>query len=160
MLNIKLICLGKMKEQYLIEAFSEYSKRMSAYCKLEVDELPEERLPPGPSAAQVSAALSREGAAISRRIPPGYFSIALCIEGRACSSEQFAAFLADCSNRGASRLCFIIGSSNGLDEALKTSADERLSLSQMTLPHHLARVMLAEQLYRALSLNAGGKYHK
>jgi 23S rRNA (pseudouridine1915-N3)-methyltransferase len=123
MLNIKLICLGKMKEPFFIDAFSEYSKRMSAYCKLEVDELPEERLPLTPGAAQVSAALSREAQAISRRIAPGYFKVALCIEGKHYSSEQFAALLADCANRGASRLCFIIGSTNGLDEALKETAD-------------------------------------
>lgn len=160
MLNIKLICVGKMKEKHYISAVSEYEKRLSAYCKFEISELSEARLPQNPSPAEISIALSKEAVEIKKEIPNAAFVIAMCIEGKLLSSANLAELFADCANRGHSRICLLIGSSNGLSEELKSAADFKLSMSKMTFPHHLARVMLAEQVYRAIMINEGTKYHK
>lgn len=160
MLNIKLICLGKMKEPHYIAAFSEYAKRLSAHCRLEVLELPEARLPQDPSQAEIAAALSKERVEIEKRLPAGAFLIAMCVEGESLDSPGLAKLFARCAGSGRGSLCFLIGSSNGLDPELKKRADIRLSMSKMTFPHHLARVMLAEQIYRGIMINEGSKYHK
>ena len=160
MLNVTLICVGKMKERFFEDAFAEYRKRLGAYCRLELMELPEQRLPDEPSDRELAAALEREADEIEKRIPAGAALVALCVEGRQMSSPEFAAQLAAWQSAGRSRVCFLVGSSCGLAARLKQSADLRLSMSEMTFPHHLFRVMLAEQLYRALNIAAGGKYHK
>ena len=160
MLSVKLICVGKLGEKFWADAVREYEKRLSAYCKLEIAELPEQRLPQTPSAGEIAAALAKESAAIRAKIPQGASVIALCVEGKTLSSEAFADKLGTMAAHGVSRLCLLIGGSCGLDEALKQDAALRLSMSPMTFPHHLARVMLLEQLYRALNILAGGKYHK
>lgn len=160
MLSVKLICVGKLGEKFWAEAVREYEKRLSAYCKLEIVELPEQRLPQTPSAGEIAAALAKESAAIRAKIPQGASVIALCVEGKTLSSEAFADKLGTMAAHGVSRLCLLIGGSCGLDEALKQDAALRLSMSPMTFPHHLARVMVLEQLYRALNILAGGKYHK
>ncbi len=152
MIGIRLICVGKLKERFYQDACAEYVKRLGAYCRLEICELPEEAGRPD--------GLRREGARVLDSIAPGAFVIALCIEGESMSSEKLAERLAALQTRGVSRLCFVIGSSEGLDAAVKARADLRLSMSPMTFPHHLARVMVLEQMYRALSIAAGGKYHK
>ena len=181
MLNIRIICIGKLKEQLYTDAAKEYTKRLSGYCKPEIVELPEYRLPargaagrpgsgiscetskdgavPGHS-AQVDIALDKERAAIESCIPAGAAIIVLCIEGRELDSPGLSKLLGGYAVRGVSRLCFIIGSSFGLHEGIKNRADIRLSLSRMTFPHNLARVMLLEQLYRAFQIAEGGKYHK
>lgn len=141
MLRVSLICQGRLKEPYYTAACQEYLKRLGAYCKAEVVELAE------------------DGDVLSR-IPKGAYVIALCIEGDEMSSPALAEKLAGLAGRGVSRVCFLIGGSEGLTGAVKAAADMRLSMSEMTFPHHLARVMLLEQLYRALSINAGAKYHK
>ena len=160
MQRVTVLCVGKLKERFYLDAAAEYAKRLSRYCRLELAELPEERLPEDPSPAQIRAALEKESAAIQARAPAGALLIALCIEGTLYSSEELAGRMAAWAAQGAGSLAFVIGGSFGLDTALKARAAERLSMSPMTFPHHLARVMLLEQIYRAYQINAGGKYHK
>ena len=160
MLSVNLICVGRMRESHYIAAFSEYEKRLKPYCKFEAMELAEVRLPQEPSHAEIDLGLSKEAAEIEKNIPSGAFVIALCIEGKQLSSEEFARLFKKCANEGKSRLYFIIGSSFGLDTCIKKRADLCLSMSEMTFPHHLARVMLAEQIYRGIMINENSKYHK
>ena len=148
MLSIALVCVGKMRETYYISAFAEYAKRLGAYCRFDLVELPEQRLPERPSQKEIHAALEKEALAIRARIPKGAAVIAMCVEGKLLSAG------------GTSKVCFLVGGSFGLDEGLKREASLRLSMSPMTFPHHLARVMLAEQIYRACTINAGTQYHK
>ena len=160
MLSLKIICVGKLKERFYIDAANEYIKRLSGYCKLEVAEISEQRLPSIPSDAQVAISLGKEHAAIRSSIPTGAYTVALCVEGRELDSEGLSKLISNYATNGASRLCFIVGGSYGLHEEIKAAADDRLSLSKMTFPHNLARVMLLEQLYRAFKIAEGGKYHK
>ena len=160
MLSVKLICVGKMREKHYIDALREYEKRLAAYCRFEVEELAEYRLPEEPSQKEIEAGLDREAEQILRRIPAGAWVCALCIEGEMLSSEQLAGKLEKLTVAGVSRAVFLIGGSFGLHERVKQRADMKLSMSRMTFPHHMARVMLAEQLYRAFSISLGGKYHK
>ena len=142
------------------EGSAEYLKRLRLWSSPEVVEVEEFRLPQDPSPAQVAACVEREGERILQRIPKGAVTVALCIEGKELSSEGLAAFLARSAGEGNGSFCFVIGGSHGLSEAVKRAADLRLSMSPMTFPHQLARVLLLEQLYRALSINANAKYHK
>lgn len=160
MLNVTLLTVGKLKENYLREACAEYAKRLGAFCKLQVVEVEEYRLPQNPSPAQIEAGLAAEGAVLLQKIPAGSFMIALCIEGKMLTSEKLAQQIETLAQTGASRLVFVIGGSHGLWQELKAKADLQLSMSPMTFPHQLARVMLLEQLYRAMSISAGTKYHK
>ncbi len=164
MQRISLICVGKLKEKFYAQAAAEYAKRLSRFCALEIVEIAEERLPESPSPAQIEAALLKEAEAVRRRIPPSSRVIALCVEGRLRSSGELArtmAAWASGAERGLEkRLVFLIGGSFGLHESLKAEAWGKLSMSPMTFPHHLARVMLLEQIYRACQINAGTKYHK
>lgn len=160
MLNIRLICVGRMREQFYIEAFNEYAKRLSAYCKFECVELNETKLPPSPSDKEIAAALDREAADIARAIGKDAYVIAMCVEGKQQRSEAFAEKINSLAVSGKGRICFVIGGSFGLSPKVKQSADMRLGMSEMTFPHHLARVMLAEQIYRAFKINEGSKYHK
>lgn len=141
MLRISVICQGKLKEKYYADACAEYLKRLGAYAAAEVIEIAED-------------------ADVSPKIPKGAYVIAMAIEGEKLSSEQLAARLEKLALGGSSRLCFLIGGSEGLTASVKRQADMRLSMSDMTFPHHLARVMVLEQIYRAFTINAGTKYHK
>lgn len=152
--------MGKLKEKFYRDAVEEYSKRLQRFCKLEITELPETRLPEDPSPAQVRQALAAEAALIRERLPRGGAVIALCVEGKPCSSEELSRRMADFGVAGRTQLTFLIGGSFGLDEALKREADWRLSMSPMTFPHHMARVMLLEQVYRAYQIAVGTRYHK
>ncbi len=160
MLSVHLICVGKLKEKFYQDACGEYLKRLSAFCRLTVTELPEEKLPQNPSRALIEAALKKEAAAIRSKIPPGARVAAWCVEGKLCSSEELAGRLRAWTGGGMKHLVVLIGSSYGLDETLKSEAQVRLSMSPMTFPHHLVRVMVLEQLYRAFQINAGSPYHK
>ena len=160
MLRVYLICVGRLKEHFYQEACQEYAKRLSPLCRLTILELPEERLPASPSQALIDAALSREAAAIRAKIPPAARVAALCVEGQLRSSEELARMFSDLACCREKSLVFLIGGSYGLDESLKREAQLRLSMSPMTFPHHLARVMLLEQIYRAFQINGGGRYHK
>ncbi len=160
MLNVKLICVGKMREKFYIDAFAEYAKRLQAYCRLELLEIAEQRLGDRPSEKEIAAALEREGQEILKAVPPDAYLTALCVEGKQMPSEGMAELIAARENSGRPKLCFVIGGSYGLSPSVKARADRKLSMSQMTFPHHLARVMLAEQLYRGFKINEGSMYHK
>ena len=160
MLSVKLICVGKMKERFYLDAFSEYQKRLGAYCRLECVELAEQRLPEDPSPAQIAAALEKEAREIEKQLPSDGYLVALCVEGRQIPSEGMADLIAQVESSGRPRLCFVIGGSFGLSDCIKRKANFKLSMSKMTFPHHLARVMLAEQLYRGYKIKEGSRYHK
>ncbi len=160
MFRLSVLAVGRLKEKFYLDAAAEYAKRLSAFCDFQLIELPEERLPEHPGEAQRAAALEREAAQIRAKLPRGSFLCVCTPEGRELSSEGLAEKLAEVKLSGRSGACFVIGSSFGLDEGLKRQADFRLSFSKMTFPHHLFRVMLLEQLYRAESIQSGGKYHK
>lgn len=160
MLGVKLICVGKMKEKFYIDAFAEYVKRLRGYCRFELTELTEIRLPEAPSQSEIDAALDKEGTEILKNVPADAWLCTMCVEGRQMPSEGMAKLIWDRENSGKPKLCFVIGGSFGLSEAVKQRADMRLSMSEMTFPHHLARVMLAEQIYRGFKINEGSRYHK
>ncbi|MGI6030130.1 MAG: 23S rRNA (pseudouridine(1915)-N(3))-methyltransferase RlmH [Eubacteriales bacterium] len=158
MQNIQVVCVGTLKERYWREACQEYEKRLGAYCRLRVTELPEARLG-GDREGEIRKVLQREGDAMLP-LMEGAYNIALCIEGKQMDSPALAARLAEVALQGGSRVNCLIGGSYGLDERVKQRSQLRLSVSPMTFPHQLFRVMLLEQLYRAFSINANGKYHK
>ena len=160
MFSITLITVGKLKEKFYLSAAGEYAKRLGAYAKFELIELPEHRLPEDPGRAQIDDGLRREAGRILAKIPRGAWLCVLTPEGRMLSSEQLADTLAAVKSGGRSSACFVIGSSFGLAPEIKQKADLLLSMSKMTFPHHLARIMVLEQLYRAESIQAGSKYHK
>ena len=160
MQTVTLICTGKMREKFYISAFEEYRKRLGAFCRFQCVELPEERLPDDPSEGEIRRALEKEAAAAEKAIPKNAFVVELCVEGKTMSSPQFAQMFLDREQSGKPDVCFLIGSSFGMDERLKKQADLRMSMSPMTFPHHLARVLLAEQIYRAYQINRGSRYHK
>ncbi len=151
MLNIKIICVGRLKEKFYISAADEYLKRLGAFCKITVEEVPE---------SKADNPLLKEAEGIAAKIPQGAYIAAMCIEGKEFDSPEFSKVIEKCALDGNSKLCFIIGGSLGLHESIKQRADLRLSMSKMTFPHHLARVMLLEQIYRAFKISEGGKYHK
>ena len=160
MLSIYLVCVGRLKERFYQDACAEYLKRLSPYCKLTLLELPEERLPQSPSQGQIDAALEKEVPAIRSKLPPNTSLVCLCVEGRLRSSEELASLVQTWEHNSAKHLAFVIGGSFGLAESLKAEAWVRLSMSPMTFPHHLARVMVLEQVYRAFQIAAGTRYHK
>ena len=159
MFNINLITVGKLKENYLREACAEYTKRLGSYCHIKITELPECRLPDNPSEKVIRSALDTEADAILSAAGSDAV-IAMCIEGKMMSSEDFSERLQKFAVEGKSSLSIVIGSSYGLSDKVKSAAALRLSMSPMTFPHQLARVMLLEQLYRAMSILGNGKYHK
>ena len=160
MQKVTVLCVGKLKERFYIDAATEYCKRLQRHCKLELLELPEYRLPDNPSPAEIQKALETEAAAIREKLPKGGALVAMCIEGKTCSSEALAQRMEDFAVSGKTQVTFLIGGSVGLDASLKAQADWKLSMSPMTFPHHMARIMLLEQIYRAYQIQQGTKYHK
>lgn len=160
MFNITLLTVGKLKEKFYLSAAEEYVKRLGAYCQFHLLELPETRLPENPSPAEISAGLEKEAEQILSKIPKGAWFCVFTPEGKELSSEGFAAKLKDVKNSSKSSACFLIGSSFGMSPRVKAKADLKLSMGPMTFPHHLARIMVLEQIYRAESIQAGSKYHK
>ena len=160
MFNITLITVGKLKEKFYLSAAAEYEKRLKGYCHFQLLELPEVRLSDNPSPAEITAALEKEADAIVEKIPKGAWFCTLTPEGKMLSSEDLAEKLKSVKLSGKNSVCFLIGSSFGMAPRLKQMADFRLSMSTMTFPHHLARVMVLEQIYRAEAIQAGSKYHK
>ncbi len=161
MMNINIIAVGKLKENYLKCAVSEYSKRLSGFCKLKITELPESRLSDNPSEKEIDNALSNEAKLIENLMnQKSAYNIAMCIEGRQLSSKDFSSKISEIGISGKSAVNFIIGSSFGISEKIKSGCDLKLSLSKMTFPHQLARALLLEQIYRAFQISSGGKYHK
>lgn len=160
MIGIRLLVVGKLKDAWLRDGCAEYLKRIGLWSAVKVEELDEARLPAAPGEAQIAAAIQQEGERILVKIPRGARVVALCIEGKTLSSEALCGYLEKAAISGADTAVFIIGGSHGLSDTVKARADLRLSMSPMTFPHQLARLMLCEQIYRALSISAGAKYHK
>lgn len=160
MMNVQLIVLGKLKEKYMKEFSSEYEKRLSAYCKLTVTELEPVKLSDNPSQSEINNALNKETQLIMAKIPKNSYVFSMCIEGKQMSSEELSQKLDDIALSGKSSVVFIIGSSFGLSDEIKRMSDFKFSMSKMTFPHKLARIMLTEQIYRGFSISNNGKYHK
>ena len=160
MFTVTLLTVGKLKEKFYMAAVEEYAKRLTAYCKFRLVELPESRLPENPNPSEIAAGLAAEAEKILAAVPKGAWFCVLTPEGTELSSEALADKLRSVKNEGKSAACFLIGSSFGMDPSVKKRADYRLSFGPMTFPHHLMRVMALEQLYRAESIQAGTKYHK
>lgn len=160
MVSVTLITVGKLKEKFYQAAAAEYEKRLGGYCQFQLLELTESRLPDHPSPAEITAGLEKEADSILSKIPKGAWFCVFTPEGKLLSSEALAQTLHQAKLCGKSSLCFLIGSSYGIAPRVKAMADLRLSMSPMTFPHHLAKIMVLEQLYRAESIQAGSKYHK
>lgn len=159
-MNINFIAMGKIKEAWYRDACAEYIKRMGAFAQTKVFEPNPVDLPKDPSDALISQALDKEAERIGECIKGGSYTVAMCIEGKTMSSEKLADTLSQLGSRGISTVNFVVGSSFGLSEKFKKDADLRMSMSPMTFPHSLARVMLYEQVYRAFSIINNSKYHK
>ena len=160
MFDITLIVMGKLKEKFYLSAAAEYEKRLKGYCSFRLLELPEHRLPEDPSPAEIQNGLDKEAELIFSKVPKNSWLCIFTPEGKILSSEEFAGKLKDVKNSGKSSACFLIGSSFGISQKVKDKADFKLSMGKMTFPHHLARIMVLEQLYRAEAIQAGSKYHK
>ena len=160
MFDITLIVMGKLKEKFYLSAAAEYEKRLTGYCSFRIIELPEHRLPEDPSPAEIQAGLDKEAELIFSKIPKNSWLCIFTPEGKILSSEEFAGKLKDVKNSGKSSAAFLIGSSFGISQKVKDKADFKLSMGKMTFPHHLARIMVLEQIYRAEAIQAGSKYHK
>lgn len=160
MFDITLIVMGKLKEKFYLSAAEEYTKRLKGYCNFHLIELPEYRLSDDPSPAEIAAGLNKEAEMILSKIPKGAWFCVFTPEGKTVSSEAFAQRLKEVKLSGKSSACFLIGSSFGIASTVKEKANFKLSMGPMTFPHHLARIMVLEQLYRAESIQTGSKYHK
>lgn len=160
MQNVTIICVGKLKDAFFDDASAEYLKRLKAYAKVGTVEVKQAPLSDTPSQAEIDRALEAEGAEIIKKIPPNSTVIAMCIEGKQLSSEDFSRVFSNAALSGKPNIVFIIGGSFGLSESVKRLAGIRMSMSKMTFPHRLARIMLLEQIYRAYKIAAGEKYHK
>lgn len=159
MLTLRIITVGTLKEAYWRDAVAEYKKRLSGFCRVEEVNLKESKLPDDPSPAQISAALEAEGESMREYLVPRAYKIAMCVEGRQFSSEQLASRIEEVSAH-ASEICLVIGSSHGIAPSIKQMCDLKLSISALTFPHQLARVVLFEVLYRCMNIIKGTKYHK
>jgi 23S rRNA (pseudouridine1915-N3)-methyltransferase len=159
MIQVTVITVGNLKESYWRDAVSEYEKRLCAFCKPNVIQLKEAKLPENPSEGEIRTALADEGQRILAAMPPRSFRIALCVEGKQFSSEELAAKLESVLSENGN-LCLVIGSSHGLSDEVKAACQLRLSVSKLTFPHQMMRVLLLEVLYRAFSIIKGTKYHK
>ena len=155
-----ILCVGRLKERYFREACDEYSKRLSRFCALEIYECESRAEPKNASPKDFEKMLAAEAQSLLSRIKPRDYVIALCVDGMEMTSIAFARKTRELEDRNVSRIVFVIGSSRGLSEEVLLRADEKISFSPMTFPHHLARVMLLEQLYRAKKTLAGETYHK
>lgn len=161
MQNITLIAVGKLGQKFLQEGCAEYQKRLSAFCNFKVIELAEETIhEKAASAAAIEKALEKEGERILAALPKGAQAVALCVEGQLVSSEELADYFTQRALSGNGDIAFIIGSSHGLSPTVKQKAARCISMSRMTFPHQLARLVLSEQIYRACTIVAGVKYHK
>lgn len=160
MFSVTLLAMGKLKERFYLDAAAEYEKRLQGFVKFRLLELPEARLPERPTPGQIAAALEQEASAIRSKLPKGAWLCVFTPEGKQMTSEALAETMASVKTAGKSSACFLIGSSFGISEGLKRQADLLLSMGCMTFPHHLARIMVMEQLYRSETIQAGTRYHK
>lgn len=159
-MNIEIICIGKLKDNFFEDASKEYIKRISGFGKIKITELPQIQLPESPSEKQIQTALQKEAESILKHIPKNSAVYPMCIEGKQLSSTELAEEIKKTASGGQSTLSFIIGGSHGLDDSVKKLGKIKLSMSAMTFPHRLARIMLLEQIYRAFTIIEGKKYHK
>lgn len=159
-MNITLITVGKLKEKYLKQAIDEYSKRLTRYCKLQIIELNDEKIPENASEKEEIAIKDKEGKAILSKIKDNAYVIALDLKGKEITSEEFAKFISDCGIMGNSNIVFVIGGSLGLSKEVINRANYKLCFSKMTFPHQLFRVMLLEQIYRSFRIINNEPYHK
>lgn len=160
MIKVTIIAVGKLKEKFFLGAAAEYEKRLSRFIKLQTVEIEPARLSDNPSSAEIASALENEGTKILKAIPSDAYVTAMCIEGKQMTSEELSSDISERAANGIGNRVFIIGGSYGLSDAVKKRADARMSMSKMTFPHKLARVMLLEQIYRAFMIESGGTYHK
>lgn len=160
MLSVTILCVGKLKEAYWRDACAEYQKRLGTYCRIQLVEVAEERIADNPSAAQIAATIEAEGDRLLSHITADCQVVALCIEGKELDSPHLSQYIQKTAVSGVSKIAFVIGGSWGLSDRVKSRANLQLSMSPMTFPHQLARVMVLEQLYRAFQISNGGKYHK
>ena len=159
MVHVKLITIGTLKEAYWRDAVAEYEKRLCGFCRFELVQLKEEKLPDDPSENEIRRALDKEATAILAEIAPRAYCVAMCVEGKQLSSEELAEQMARVEQQ-TGEVCFIIGSSYGLSSTVKSRADLRLSVSKLTFPHQMMRVLLLEAIYRAFNIRKGTRYHK
>ena len=159
-MKVSILCVGKIKEKFYTDAISEYAKRMKRFADFEIVEIPDERIPDNASKKEKELIKEREGEKILQKIGPQDHVIAMCIDGRQYESTELAAKMSNLFTQGKSNITFLIGGSLGLHPDVLKRANERMSMSKMTFPHQLARVMLLEQLFRAAKINAGERYHK
>lgn len=159
-MHIRIVAVGKLKEDYLIAAQEEYAKRLSRFSSVEVVELKEEKLRDNASEAEIRQAAEAEGKRIIECVGPQDYVVCLCVEGKQLDSEELAGHIGGLMTSGRSRLTFIIGGSNGLSLQVKRAGDLCLSFSRMTFPHQLFRIILLEQLYRAYKIISNETYHK
>lgn len=160
MLQINILYVGNIKDKFFAEAVKEYEKRLSSFCKIKNIELKEEKPPENPSDSEIALVIRKEGDRLLEALPKKGYKIALCVEGTQISSEELANKLSSVTVAGDSEITFIIGGAFGMDERVKKAANFRLSISKMTFTHRMMRVILAEQIYRALNILSGGNYHK
>ena len=161
MIRINIICIGKIKEKYFTDAILEYAKRLTAFCKFSIVELAEEKIRNNnPNQTEISEVIEAEGERIIKKIGSGDYVVAMCIEGKQLSSEELSAMLDNAAIMGKSTVDFIIGGGYGLSNKVKSRADFKLSMSKMTFPHQMARMVLSEQIYRSFEISTNGKYHK
>lgn len=160
MLNVKIICIGSIKEKYFKDAIFEYQKRLTDFCKFSILELPEYKISNNPSNADINKALTEEGKRVLSKIKDKDEIVSLCIEGKELSSVGLSKYINDAALTGHSTVDFIIGGSFGLSDEVKNRSNLKLSMSQMTFTHQMSRVILCEQIYRAFNILNGGKYHK
>lgn len=159
MIQITVITVGNLKEAYWRDAVAEYEKRLSAFAKVTLVQLKETKVGDDPSEGEIRAVLTDEGKRILSVIPPRAYTVALCVEGKQFSSEALAQKLEGVLAESG-QLCLIIGSSHGLSPEVKNAAKLRLSVSELTFPHQMMRVLLLEVLYRCFGILKGTKYHK
>ena len=159
-MKIDIICVGRLKEKYWVNAINEYSKRLSKYCKIKIIEVPDEKTPDGASEALELQIKDKEGRAILKHIKDGAHVMALAIEGKQYSSEEFASKIDNLGISGQSHIAFVIGGSLGLSDEVMARANESISFSKMTFPHQMMRVVLLEQVYRGFRIIRGEPYHK
>lgn len=159
-MNIDIICVGKLKEKYFTDGVNEYKKRLSRFCKINIIEVPDLKIPENASEKQIAELLIKEGEGILRCVKNNAYVIALCVEAKQMSSEEFAKTLKTLMDNSVSDIAFIIGGSMGLSEEVKKRANLKLGISQMTLPHQMARLVLIEQIYRAFKILNNETYHK
>lgn len=159
-MNIKIITVGKLKEKYLKMGIDEYTKRLGAYCKIELIEVPDEKAPEKLSEAEMLQVKEKEGERILAKIPENAYVFALAIEGKQRTSEEFSKEIEQLGIQGKSNLVFVIGGSLGLSQAVMKRSNTPISFGKMTLPHQLIRLVLVEQVYRGFRIMKGEPYHK